>query len=334
MKLSILDLSQLLPCESRHHAMKNSINLAKQADNLGYNRYWLAEHHSTNLFAGRAPEVLIGVIAANTSKIRVGSGAILLNHYSALKVAETFCTLNELFPNRIDLGVGRAMVSTIIDLALSNGDVKENSDQRLAELVNWVNNTFPYHHQYAGAPIITTDNKPPIYILGSSSWSAKSAAIHGLPYVFAGFINPKGAGAIIGEYQKSTRFQPDEKLNHISSTMLALHVLCADTEEEAQVQLCPYILLKKELTAGNYSATLKSPQVALRELGTLPNRERYKQGTGIIPEILIGSQAQVKEELEMIVKDLNLDELIIKDFFADRQAQLKSYQLLASALID
>src|SRR5690606_6606519 len=146
--------------------------LAKHAEKLGYTRIWVAEHHGTRSIAGRAPEVLIAAIAANTSSIRVGSGSVLLNHYSAFKVAEVFCTLNELYPGRIDLGAGRATTGPVSDFALQQDRSKQfrsDSDQQIMELVAWLENSFPADHPFAKSPLYTIDSLPELYILGSSN---------------------------------------------------------------------------------------------------------------------------------------------------------------------
>src|SRR5690625_2177299 len=146
MRLSIVDLATVIPGEDRHQALMNSIKAAQHIEKLGFSRVWVAEHHGTRSIAGRAPEVLIAAIAANTSTIRVGSGSVLLNHYSSFKVAEVFSTLNELYPGRIDLGAGRATTCHVTDFALLTGRNKQlqsDSDQEIVELVAWLDNSFP-----------------------------------------------------------------------------------------------------------------------------------------------------------------------------------------------
>src|SRR5690554_2095022 len=187
MKLSIVDVSPVLPGESRHDALRHTIELARHAERLGYERFWVAEHHGTASVAGRAPEVLIAAIAAHTSRIRVGSGGVLLNHYSPFKVAEVFCTLNELYPGRIDLGAGRATTGPIIDFALQQDKSKKfqsDSNQQILELVSWLDNSFAADHPFSKTPIHTIDSLPELHLLGSSGWSASAAATLGLRYVF------------------------------------------------------------------------------------------------------------------------------------------------------
>src|SRR5690554_4468790 len=187
MKLSIVDVSPVLPGESRHDALRHTIELARHAERLGYERFWVAEHHGTASVAGRAPEVLIAAVAAHTRTIRVGSGSVLLNHYSPFKVAEVFCTLNELYPGRIDLGAGRATTGPVTDFALQQDRSKQsqaNSDQQITELVAWLDDSFPESHPFSQSPIHTIESKPTLHLLGSSAWSASAAAELGLRYVF------------------------------------------------------------------------------------------------------------------------------------------------------
>src|SRR5699024_4828188 len=204
MKLSIVDVSTVTPGKTRHETLQNSIELAQHAEGWGYERFWVAEHHGAPFAAGRVPEVFIAAIAAQTKSIRVGSGSVLLNHYSAFKVAEVFCTLNELYPGRIDLGAGRATTGPVTDFALQQDRSKQfrsDSDQQIVELVAWLDNSFPEDPLFAKAPIHTIDSLPELFILGSSGWSASAASQLGLRYVFAGFINQAGAKQIISSYQ-------------------------------------------------------------------------------------------------------------------------------------
>src|SRR5690554_2477914 len=206
MKLSLVELSTVEPEKTRHEALMNSIETAQIAEHLGFERIWVAEHHGARAIAGRAPEVLIAAIAANTKKIRVGSGSVLLNHYSAFKVAETFCTLNELYPGRIDLGAGRANAGRVIDLALQHDRSKifhSNSNEQIAELVAWLESSFPDDHPFSTIPVYTDDSIPQLHLLGSSAWSSSAAATLGLRYVFAGFINQQQAPHIIDSYRNN-----------------------------------------------------------------------------------------------------------------------------------
>ena len=334
MKLSIVDVSTVFPGETRHDALINSIELAQFAEKLKYNRYWVAEHHAA-FIAGRAPEVLIAAIAANTSTIRVGSGSVLLNHYSAFKVAEVFCTLNELYPGRIDLGAGRATTGPVTDYALQQDRTKQfhsDSNQQIVELVSWLENNFPADHPFSQIPVFTIDNKPELLLLGSSPWSASAAASLGLRYVFAGFINQAGAAEIIHSYRK--KFKPSGGITGISKpeVSLSVHVVCADTEEEASRQLAPVTQMYKNLSAGKLNDPNLSPDDAIIKLGGIPKIEKYIPGSMLPPKFIGGDPASVYDQLENIAKDFSVDELFIQDLITEKKARFRSYELLSKMI--
>lgn len=334
MRLSIVDISTVLPGETRHDALMHSIELARNAEALGYNRIWLAEHHGAGFIAGRAPEVLIAAIAANTSTIRVGSGSVLLNHYSSFKVAELFCTLNELYPGRIDLGAGRATTGPVTDFALQQDRSKQfnsDSNQQIAELVAWLDNSFPANHPFAQSPLHTIDSKPQLHLLGSSPWSASAAAELGLRYVAAGFINHRGAYQIINSYR--TNFKASEKGSGIQNpeVILAIHAVCADTEVEARRQLAPVHVMYNNLSLGKLDIPIPDADTAVKELGGLPKLEKYIPESGILPKFIGGTPDSVHEQFEQIAKDFAVSEIMIQDMIMEHNVRLRSYELLAAA---
>lgn len=334
MKLSIVDLSTVLPGETRHDALMHSIEVAQHVEKLGFTRFWVAEHHGTPSLAGRAPEVLIAAIAANTSTIRVGSGSVLLNHYSAFKVAEVFCTLNELYPGRIDLGAGRATTGPVSDFALQQDRSKpfrSDSDQQITELIAWLENSFPGDHPFSKTGVYTIGSLPHLYLLGSSSWSASAASQLGLPYAFAGFINQRGTRDIIRFYQ--TNFKPGSGPTGIDKprTLLSVHAVCADTEQEARRQIAPVMVMYNNLQLGRMHELIPAPDQAVNQLGGLPTLERYDPGSGIPPKFIAGTPDQVAEQLNQLTTDLDVSELIIQDLMTDHAARLRSYDLLAEA---
>lgn len=337
MKLSIVDLSIVIPGETRHQALNHSIEVAQHIEKLGFQRIWVAEHHGARGIAGRAPEVLIAAIAAKTSTIRVGSGSVLLNHYSALKVAETFSTLNELFPGRIDLGAGRATTGPVIDIALQqnrNGRFQSDSDQQILELVSWLENDFPVDHPFNTVPLHTDASKPALYLLGSSQWSASAAAQLGLGYVFAGFINQRGTPDILGHYRKNFtpsayglgRSKPEPKL--------AVHVVCAETVDEARRQVAPVNVMYQNLAKGLMDVDLPTPDEAVAQLGGLPVLESYQKGSGIPPKFIAGTPAMVHAQLSALSSDLSVNEIFVQDMFTDHAARLRSYELLAEVFLN
>ncbi|MCC6455366.1 MAG: MsnO8 family LLM class oxidoreductase [Caldilineaceae bacterium] len=335
MKLSIVDLSTVLPGETRHEAFLHSIEVAQHVERLGYERVWVAEHHGAASIAGRAPEVLIATLAAHTSRIRVGSGSVLLNHYSPLKVAEVFCTLNEIYPNRIDLGAGRATTGPYLDLALQQDRSKQfhsDSNAQIVELVAWLDKSFPPEHPFAETPLYTIDSLPQLHLLGSSSWSASAAAQLGLRYVFAGFIAQQATPGNIQLYRENFRASDGPSGIQQPEVRLGIHVVCADSEEEARRQLAPVHVMYQNLYQGNMNAPLLTPDQAVDALGGLPPLERYVRGTGIPPKFIGGTLEQVQEQLEQLTEDLALAEIIVQDMMTEHPARLRSYELMAAML--
>lgn len=335
MKLSLVDLSTLEPQGTRHDALMHSIETAQLAETLGYHRFWVAEHHGTRSIAGRAPEVLIAAIAAKTKTIRLGSGSVLLNHYSPFKVAEVFCTLNEIYPDRIDLGAGRATTGPVLDLALQQDRSKRfysDSDSQITELVAWLENGFPAEHPFSTTPIHTLTPKPQLHVLGSSSWSSSAAAALGLRYVFAGFINQQQAWDIINNYRNAFRKANGETGIEKPEAILAVHAVCADTEEEARKQLAPVTLMYQNLSKGIIDGTLPSPDGAVDALGGLPQLVPYRRGSKLIPKFIGGTAETVCQQLHDIADDFGVEELMIQDMMTDYEARQQSIRLLSASI--
>ena len=222
MRLSVLDQSPIPEGSTAADALRNTLDLARLADELGYHRYWLAEHHGGPMLAGPAPEALIPPIAAATSRIRVGSGGVMLPHYSPFKVAEAFTLLAALYPGRIDLGLGRAPGPTrarrMRSSAIAARPSPDDFPQQLAELLGYLDGTLPADHPFASLTRCPAAERPEVWLLGSSPQSRIWANEGDLRYAFADFINPDGA----------TSRSPSRP------TRVAVWVICAETEEEAQ----------------------------------------------------------------------------------------------------
>src|SRR4051812_32668294 len=214
MRLSVLDQSPIAEGSTGPDALANTLDLARLADGLGYHRYWLAEHHGGTMLAGPSPEVLIGPVAAATARMRVGSGGVMLPHYSPLKVAESFSLLSGLYPGRIDLGLGRAPgTDGITAFALQRDRRQPAADdfpQQLAELLGYLYDRMPADHPFARlAQLPGLPERPEPWLLGSSPQSAVWAGQLSLPYSFAHFINPDGA-ELAAIYRQ--RFEASEAL--------------------------------------------------------------------------------------------------------------------------
>lgn len=335
MRLSLIELSTVPPNATRHEALMQSVESAQLAENLGFHRIWAAEHHGTRAIAGRAPEVLIAAIAENTGTIRVGSGSVLLNHYSALKVAEVFCTLNELYPDRIDLGAGRATTGPILDVALQQDRSKifhSNSDEQILELVSWLDHSFPPDHPFSTTPIASGESKPQLHLLGSSAWSSGAAAALGLRYVFAGFINQSQAWNIIQHYRSNFKAASGKSGVEKPEVILAVHAVCAETSEEARRQLAPVHVMYQNLGRGKLDTGLLSPEDAVRALGGLPLLETYQEASMRLPKFIGGTPDEVGAQLKSIAADFKVEELMIQDMVTDFEARKRSLSLLAGSV--
>ncbi|HEY6780578.1 MAG TPA: LLM class flavin-dependent oxidoreductase, partial [Thermoleophilaceae bacterium] len=236
LRLNVLDQSPISEGSTAAQALHNTLDLARLADRLGYHRYWVAEHHATPMLACAAPEVLIGPLALATERIRVGSGGVMLPHYSPLKVAEQFSMLSGLAPGRIDLGLGRAPgTDQLTMLALQrdrNHVLRDDFAEQLSELLAYLENRLAPNHPFArlARTLPGLPERPQPWLLGSSPQSGIWAAQLGLPYSFADFINPQGA-AIVADYR--ARFVDSERLA-APLVSAGVHVICADTDDEAQ----------------------------------------------------------------------------------------------------
>lgn len=330
MQLSIVDTSIVAPQETQADALRNTIDLAQRLDDLGYARYWLAEHHGTGSLASHAPEVLIPVVAAATRHIRIGSGAVLLNHYSPYKVAEQFRILHALFPDRIDLGIGRAHAGPVADVALArlrNTSPADDYPQQLVELIAWIAQEMPADHPFAQVPILPeVAGYPQPWLLGSSLSSPRLAAELGLPYAFAGFIAPQRAQAALQTYQ--AEFQPSASAAGVQAprAMLGVHVVCADTQERAEYLAMTVRGMYARLAKGIIGHRLPTPEEAIEEMGGCIPAEDEPW-----PRFVVGTPERVLRTLTRMAQLCGIDEIIIQDMILSYPERVRSYELLAEA---
>jgi luciferase family oxidoreductase group 1 len=330
MLLSVLDQSPIAEGSSGAEALANTLDLARLADELGYHRYWVAEHHGGPMLAGPSPEALIGPLAAATRHIRVGSGGVMLPHYSPLKVAETFSLLAGLYPDRIDLGIGRAAgTDPLTTFALQRDRRQASPDDfpdQLAELIAYLDDTLPDDHpfQRLAASLPGLPEVPNVWLLGSSPQSAVWAAQLGLPYAFADFINPGGSD-IVASYRSG--FVPARRLA-AQRTAVAAWVLCAETDEEAQHLATSSRMAMTLLRRGQLIA-LPTPERAAEFL-----RREGKPVDGSLPgrRGIIGSPATVRAGLEALVGEYIADEVIVVTITHDHSTRRRSYELLAEVM--
>jgi len=325
-KLSVIDQSPVPAGSTPAQALNNTIELARLADRLGYERYWIAEHHAIIALASPAPEILIARVAAVTTGIRVGSGGVLLPHYSSLKVAEVFRMLHAMYPGRIDLGVGRAPGGTPLDaFALRSEREREPASddfpQRLLELFAFLDHSFPSDHPFNRIRVSPEmPGAPEVWLLGSSLWSASAAAQLGLPYAFAHFIDPEPTRSAV-EYYRS-HFVPGRVPT--PHTIIALGVICADTDAEAERLFASTRLFRRRIRQGDLRPIV-APEEALSELGAA--RDPLVQSEW--PRYVVGAPETVHERLTAIAEQLQLDELMAITVVHGHQARLHSYELLA-----
>jgi luciferase family oxidoreductase group 1 len=325
-RLSVLDQSPIRLNSNAPAALQESIHLAKLADRLGYTRYWLSEHHNTTTLAGASPEILIARLAAETTRIRVGSGGIMLPNHSTLKVAEDFRLLEALYPGRIDLGLGRAPGGDRLTAHLLNPantfDPQEYVRQ-IRDLHAFLDDT-PGPGNYEGKirAIPQIDTQPELWMLTSSGESAHLAAHFGMALCYAQFINPVGGAAAVRVYRD--RFNPSPLLPKPKASV-GIFAFCSDDQlkvEETRAVI-DYRLLSFE--KGRYDeiptyaaahAYRYSPEEWRR---VLANRSRT----------VLGTPDEVKAQLESLARDLDVDEIVISTFTEHAEDRLHSYELMA-----
>jgi luciferase family oxidoreductase group 1 len=336
LKLSVLDQSPVSDGYTPADALRNTIELARLADKLGYERYWIAEHHAIVTLASPAPEILIARLGAETSGIRIGSGGILLPHYSPLKIAECFRMLHAMYPGRIDLGIGRAPGGSGLEAFALRRDRTErlqNDDfeEQLLELLAFLHRGFPSEHPFARIRVSPDmPGAPEVWLLGSSSWSSAVAAKLGLPYAFAHFITPEETPRALENYRAN--FQRSKLLCQ-PRAIVALGVICADTEAEAKRMYTSTQLHIRRIRLQGKRLPVPTPELAIAELGDLAfGADSVVRGGGEWPRYVVGAPEQVREELQRMATHLQVEELMIIAVMHDYQARQRSYQLVAEAL--
>jgi luciferase family oxidoreductase group 1 len=326
LKLSVLDQSPVRAGSTPYEALQETIELASLTDALGYHRYWVSEHHASDALAGCSPEVLLSRLGAETKRIRLGSGGIMLPHYSPYKVAENFKLLQTLYPNRIDLGVGRAPGTdpfTAAAIRYGSRVGPEHFPNMIADLQALLNDTDPpTPGMEAARAFPKTDVPPDMWMLGSSEDSAMLAGLAGLPYNFAYFINPNITPDIFDLYRE--RFKPGPNLDS-PHTCLTLFAVCAETEEEAQRLATSRDLWYIRLLRGN-PGPFPTPEeardypYAQGELDLIA-ANRHKRA--------VGTPEQVKHKVEALAQEFGANEIMLVTIVHDHKARLRSYELLA-----
>jgi luciferase family oxidoreductase group 1 len=319
---SILDLSPIAQGSNAAQSFKNSLSLAQHGERLGFQRYWLAEHHGMPGIASAATAVLIGHVAAGTSTIRVGAGGIMLPNHAPLVIAEQFGTLASLFPGRIDLGLGRAPGSDQITARALRRTLDSDADafpQDVLELLDY----FSDAPRQPVRAVPGTGLKVPVWILGSSLFGAQLAAALGLPYAFASHFAPAQMLQAVALYRQN--FQPSEHLQK-PHVMLGFNVFAADTDDEAQLIATSMQQAFVNLRSGR-PAQLPPPLPGYRErIG--PQEKALLDG--VLAASAIGSPATVERQIDAFIERTGADELLITSQIFDHAARLRSYEITAS----
>jgi luciferase family oxidoreductase group 1 len=332
--VSVLDQSPISEGTTGAQALRRTIELAQLTDRLGFHRYWVAEHHGGPMLAGPSPEVLIGPIASVTEGIRVGSGGVMLPHYSPLKVAESFSLLSGLFPGRIDLALGRAPGSDQLTMFALQRDRRQAAPddfpQQLAELLAYLEDDLPEDHpfRHLARTLPGRPELPVPWLLGSSAQSGEWAAELGLRYAFADFINNQGS-TIARRYQ--SEFRPVRGLQ-APYTAIGIWVLCAPSEEEAEYLATSSRMAFTMLRRGQLIAVPSAEQASAwleregRTAGVGGSGSRGGRRT------IVGSPAKVRAGIEEVASEYRADEVIVVTITHDHAARLRSYELLAEAM--
>ena len=322
--LSVLDLSPIVEGSDAAQSFRNSLSLAQHAERLGYNRFWLAEHHGMPGIASAATSVLIGYVAGGTQTIRVGAGGIMLPNHSPLVIAEQFGTLESLYPGRIDLGLGRAPGSDQLTARALRRNLQTDPDEFPRDVVELMDLMSDQPRQHVRA-VPGTGLKVPVWILGSSLFGAQLAAMLGLPYAFASHFAPQMMMQAIDLYRST--FKPSAQLDK-PYVMLGFNVFAADTDEEAAVLATSMQQAFVNLRSGR-PTKLKPPMPGyMKHLG--PAEQAMLEG--VLSCSAIGSPDTVRQGLRAFIERTQADELMITSQMFDHQARLRSYEITAGLL--
>jgi len=319
---SVLDLSPINQGSTAAQSFRNSLSLAQYTERLGYKRFWLAEHHNMTGIASAATSVVIGYIAAGTSKIRVGAGGIMLPNHAPLVIAEQFGTLESMYPKRIDLGLGRAPGSDRITAHALRRALHSDGDD-FPELLEELRFFFrePVENQKVRA-VPGAGLNVPIWLLGSSGFSAQLAGELGLPFAFAGHFSPEYILPAFEIYRR--KFEPSDALGK-PCAMLAINVIAAETDEKAQFLATTQYQSFLRLIRG-MPAEMQPPVENMDEIWTAHEKALVKSRVG---GSIIGGAATVRIGLEKIINQTQSDELMINAMIFDHQARLRSYEIVA-----
>ena len=323
--LSVLDLAPIGSGSSASQALRNSLELARLADRLGFTRYWFAEHHGMPSIASSSPEILIGHVAAATERIRVGSGGIMLPNHVPLRVAEAFHTLEALHPGRIDLGIGRAPGSDPATArAMRPFDPAQFSEQ-LNELVSLSRGDLPDDHPFRRVRVVPSDVElPPVWLLGSSGASARLAGSLGMGYSFARHFSHTSPAPALQSYRE--HFRPSDRFPR-PHVILGVAVACAETDERADYLASSMDLVWVRLQRGEFGA-IPSPEEARAYPYTAHERVVADSYRALH---FVGGPDTVRSRIEAVVEETGADEVMVTSTIHSHEERMRSFELIAEA---
>ncbi|MFC4023771.1 LLM class flavin-dependent oxidoreductase [Oceanobacillus longus] len=322
MKLSILDQAPVTKGSSTREALEATIELAQFADELGYTRYWVAEHHDLDGLSSPAPDILLGIIGSKTDKIRLGSGAVLLPNYKPYNIAERYNVLATLFPGRIDIGLGRAPGgSAEASIALAGNFLEKvrKMPELIDELRHFLQHDFPENHMFSKVTATPIPESAPVpWLLGTSGKSAKLAAGKGMPYVYGHFMSHENGAEIMKSYYDHHSTNPE--------AFVAVSVICAETNEEARKLAKSNILLRVLQSKGEGKNGVPSVKEATEYPYSVDDLQMIQN---MNDNQIIGDPATVRNKLEELQQEYGTDEFMIVTITHSYEARRKSFQLLA-----
>ncbi len=330
LRLGVLDQSPVVSGHTPAEAVAETLRLARLAEELGYGRYWLAEHHAIAALADPCPEILLCRVAAETSRMRVGTGGVLLPYYSPFKVAEVFRMLEALYPGRIDLGIGRAPggdLRTAQAVAYGAGVSPEHFPAQVRDLAGFLDGTLPAGHPFAAIRAQPSGaTAPEIWLLGSSDYSGALASEQGLRFAFAHFISAHGAGAVMRAYRDQYRPSAREPA---PASLVCAFVICAKTGAEAE-RLAASIDLRRLHMARGVDAPVPTLAEAAAHRYTEQERAYVLQQRA---RLVHGDPGAVREKLLALKEETRADELMILSITGDYETRRESYRLVARAML-
>jgi len=327
MRLSVLDQSPIISGHDAKRAIEETLALARRADELGYERYWLAEHHAIAALGDPCPELVAARLGAETKRIRIGTGGVLLPYYSAFRVAEAFRMLEALYPGRVDLGIGRAPGGdTRTAHAVAGGGFPDATHfpQQVAQLCGHLDGTLPADHPFKAVrvqPEVKT--APEVWLLGSSDYSGALAAQLGLPFSFAHFINPRGGDEVARAYRQHFRAGREQE----PRSMVCTFLICAETDEEAERLAAPVDLRRLHMALNIDSPFPTDAEAAKHPYG----REERQYVMGQRARAVIGSPATCRSAVEEMARRYQADEVMVLTITGSYETRRKSYELLMGA---